>query len=203
MERFYVPAGLLIGLAITSPALASPQPAFYCEVPGGEVVLETLPISPQSNEGRLRFYGQLFYLSEESVALEAYPIDIEYAKLPRAPSGSGERYETHGISFHAKGDSGVFSMPDGRTFQCQSAELKYPSAQSLFGSIIRDKPSTSGKMLTKVPKGYELKITEQTGLVHDDWKWVQVEYEEFTYGYVWGGTICTTTHAVSGVHLGC
>lgn len=118
MERFYVPAGFLVCLAITSPAVASPQPDFYCEVPGVEVVLETLPISPQSNEGRLRFYGQLFYLSEESVVLEAYPIDIEYAKLPRAPSGSVKNYEMHGISFHAKGYNVVFSMPDGRTFPC-------------------------------------------------------------------------------------
>lgn len=185
-------------------AHASPRPEFYCDVPKEEgIVLDQMPVPASANGEKFIFNGGIYYLNDQDITLEAYPLEYGFSKLTRAQSGSGVLYKSHNISFHMKGDQGVFILPDGTRFACQSAALKYPDAQSLFGSIIRSEPNQTAQILKKVPEGYAFTITEQTGLVYNDWQWVEVEFEEFTYGYVWGGTICTTEYAVPGVHFGC
>lgn len=191
--------GSVMGLS----AHASPVPDFYCDVPKDGVVLDQMPVHASANGEKFEFYGGIYYINENDVTLEAYPLEQGFSKLMRAQSASGELYQSHNISFHMKADQGVFVLPDGTRFACQSAGLKYPSAQSLFGSIIRSGPDQTAEVLKRVPKGYELTITEQTGMIYNDWQWVEVEFEEFTYGYVWGGTICTTAYRLEGVHFGC
>ncbi len=194
MFRTIIPAAIFALYA--SNALASPVPEFYCDVPAD---LE----AGKNFEGFGLVTGNIYYLNPESqgAAFTAYPEDGEF--LPQVPAGSGVRYNKAGIDFHYKADNGTLTLPDGRSFSCLSAEMKHPTARSMGGSIIRSKPDISGDIITRLKDGGTITINKETGSFYDGWQWVEVEVDLGEYGYIWGGTICTTSREITGVGFNC
>ena len=171
-------------------ATASPFPNFTCDVTDHPAL---------ARDGYL--LGSRIYYGGEFVGLIGYPEENE--KLPRVPSASGEKYSNGKITFHSKGKEGVLSIEgEDTSFPCVSTAAM-ATGQSVFGSIIRDKPDVSGKEITRLPKGELIEFTGETGSFHDGWQWVKVRFWEGQEGYVWGGTVCSKEVEISGVHFGC
>lgn len=195
-----LPMALLMALPAMRDAQASPVPDFSCAVKA----------HPLLDAGGFLLGENIYLYGGEAVGLVGYPEPNE--RLPRVPSGSGEKYSDGRITFHAKGGEGILSLDDGTQFPCvlaSSAQVDGANmsrlGRSMFGSIIREAAEASARQTDRIAEGEPVEIIAETGSFHDGWQWVRIRYSEGLEGFVWGGTICTDDGGaeITGVHASC
>lgn len=185
--------------ALTDEAAAQPAPNFLCEVNNNPLL--------QKPDGTVIGAGIYLTGPEEGSDGNA-ALYVGSAPEDLLPKVNGDRdspdgqYSNGGMIFAAKGEKAALILRDGTIIPCSPNPLAVAAAIArpgqALGTIVREGPGTDFPQVTRLDRGTEIAILEDTGQMLEGRNWFKVRFGE-TEAYAWGGTICSLDEPVDGM----